>query len=90
MSLLGPAAQRPGREHAKGHIVSSGPADLSIQRLSAFQWELIDMIDRLRSKCWLDRQIAEHVNAIVWLTQRDHYWLSTGVFSVGKKYAKRL
>jgi hypothetical protein len=70
--------------------VSSGPVRLDIRPLSVYQQKLIDMILSLRSQGWSDRQIANHFNETGYLTPRGCRWLPQSVFSVRKKYQKRL
>ena len=64
---MGPAAQSPGREPAKGLTVSSGPVVLSVRPLSPYQLTLLDTAAKLRSNGRNDRQIAVHFNLIGWL-----------------------
>ena len=64
---MGPASQSPGRESPEALIVSSGPVTLDIRPLSAYQQQLIDRIEKLRSLSWTDRQIANHFNEIGYL-----------------------
>jgi len=90
VSLLGPAAQSPGREPAKGLIVSGGPVTLDIRPLSAYQQELISTVLSLRSRGWTDRQIAKHFNETGYLTPRGCRWVPQSVSSVRKKYERRL
>ena len=45
---------------------------------------------QLRSDGWIDKQIADHFNLIGWLTTRGQSWLPQSVFSMRKKYARRL
>ena len=86
---MGPASQSPGREPAKGLIVSSGPVTLDIRPLSDYQRELIDVILLLRSRGWSDRQIANHFNETGYLSPRGCRWFPQSVFSVRKKYEER-
>jgi hypothetical protein len=90
MSLLGPAAQSSPRENAMSLVVSSGPVTLDIRPLSAYQQELISTVLLLRSQGWNDRQIANHFNETGYLTPRGCKWVPQSVFSMRKKYAKRL
>ncbi len=90
MSLLGPASQSSPREPAKGYCVSSGPVTLDIRPLSAYQQELISTVLSLRSQGWNDRQIANHFNETGYLTPRGCKWVPQSVFSIRKKYQKRL
>ena len=90
MSLLGPALQKSPRDPAKGLIVSSGLVTLDIRPLTAYQHQLIDVILALRSQGWTDRQIANHFNETGYLTPRGCRWIPQSVFSVRKKYARRL
>ena len=87
---MGPAPQSPGRESPMVLCVSSGPVRLDIRPLSVYQQKLIDMILSLRSQGWSDRQIANHFNETGYLTPRGCRWLPQSVFSVRKKYQKRL
>jgi hypothetical protein len=89
MSLLGPAAQGPGREPATGLSVSSGPVTLDIRPLSAYQQELMSTVLSLRSRGWGDRQIANHFNETGYLTPRGCKWVPQSVFSMRKKYEWR-
>ncbi|MFM6979327.1 MAG: recombinase family protein [Methylophilaceae bacterium] len=47
-------------------------------------------IHSLRSQSWSDRQIANYFNETGYLTPRGHRWLPQSVFSIRKKYEKRL
>jgi hypothetical protein len=85
VSREGPQAHRSPREPAKQLIVSSGPVVLSVRPLSAYQQTLLDTIARLRSNGWNDRQIADHFNAIGWLTPRWREWIPQSVYSVRRK-----
>lgn len=87
---MGPAPQRSPKEPATGLIVSSGPVTLDIRPLSAYQQELISTVLSLRSRGWIDRQIADHFNETGYLTPRGCKWVSQSVFSVRKKFQKRL
>ena len=87
---MGPAPQSPGRESPKVLCVSSGPVNLDIRPLSAYQQQLIDAILTLRSRGWTDRQIANHFNETGYLPPRGHRWIPQSVFSVRKKYRIRL
>ena len=71
-------------------VVSSGPVILDIRPLSAYQQELIDSVLSLRSQGWNDRQIANHFNETGYLTPRGCKWVPQSVFSMRKKYQKRL
>jgi hypothetical protein len=44
----------------------------------------------LRTQGWTDRQIANHFNETGYLTPRGCRWLPQSVFSVRKKYERRL
>ena len=90
MSQEGPLPQNHGRESPKVLIVSSGPVTLDIRPLSAYQQQLIDTVLSLRSRGWTDRQIANHFNEIGYLTPRGHRWIPQSVFSVRKKWQRRL
>ena len=90
MTAKGPQAQRSSREPTKSLCVSSGPLTLDIRPLSAHQETLVQTILQLRSDGWIDRQIADHFNLIGWLTPRGQSWLPQSVFSMRKKYARRL
>jgi hypothetical protein len=71
-------------------VVSSGPVTLDIRPLSDYQQELISTVLSLRSQGCNDRQIANHFNDIGYLTPRGCRWVPQSVFSVRKKYEKRL
>ena len=71
-------------------VVSSGPVTLDIRPLSDYQQTLIDVILSLESSGWSDRQIANHFNETGYLKPRGCRWLPQSVFSVRKKYEKRL
>jgi hypothetical protein len=71
-------------------IVSSGPVTLDIRPLSAYQQELISTVLSLRSQGWNDSQIAMHFNESGYLTPRGCKWVPQSVFSMRKKYQKRL
>ena len=86
----GPLLQRSSTESPKTLTISSKPLVLDIRPLSDYQQTLIDTILRLRSEGWLDRQIANHFNAIGSLTPRGHRWLPQSVYSMRKKYERRL
>jgi hypothetical protein len=90
VSLTGPASQSPGREHAKGLILSSGPVALDIRPLSDYQQTLIDTILSLRSRGWSARQTANHFNETGYLTPRGARWLPQSVYSTRVKYEARL
>lgn len=87
---MGPASQSSGRKPKKRTTVSSGPVTLNIRPLSAYQQELISTVLSLRSQGWNDRQIANHFNETGYLTPRGHKWFPQSVFSMRKKYQKRL
>jgi hypothetical protein len=87
---MGPASQSSFREPAMSLIVSSGPVTLDIRPLSEYQKTLIDTVLSLRSQGWNDRQIANHFNETGYLTPRGCKWVPQSVFSMRKKYAKRL
>jgi len=63
---------------------------LDIRPLSAYQQTLIDVILLLRSQGWTDRQIANHFNETGYLTPRGCSWLPQNVFSMRKKWERRL
>ena len=71
-------------------VVSSGPVTLDIRPLSEYQKTLIDTVLSLRSQGWNDRQIANLFNETGYLTPRGCKWVPQSVFSMRKKYAKRL
>jgi hypothetical protein len=87
---MGPAAQSSSREPAMSLVVSSGPVTLDIRPLSAYQQKLISTVLSLRSRGWNDRQIAKHFNETGYLTPRGCKWVPQSVFSMRKKYAKRI
>jgi len=58
--------------------------------VSPYQQQLIETILPLRSIGWSDRQIANHFNEKGYLTPRGSRWLPQIVFSIRKKYKKRL
>ena len=87
---MGPTSQRSPREPAMSLVVGIGPLTLFIRPLSAYQQQLIDRILSLRSRGWTDRQIANHLNETGYLTPRGHRWVPQSVFSVRKKWEKRL
>ena len=86
----GPLLQRSSIESPKTLTISSKPLVLDIRPLSDYQQTLINTILRLRSEGWLDRQIANHFNAIGSLTPRGHRWLPQSIYSIRKKYESRL
>jgi len=59
------------------------------EQLPAVGW-LIDTIFRLKSENWTDRQIANHFNDLGFLTSRGCRWMPQSVFSIQKKYQRRL
>jgi hypothetical protein len=63
---------------------------LAIPPLSAYQQQLIDAIERLRNSGWTDRQIAKYFNDTGYLTPRGKQWIAQSVFSMRKKWEKRL
>jgi len=81
----GPQAQGSPREPAEDRIVSSGPVVLSVRPLSDYQLQIVDAVRQLRADGWNDRQIANHFNALGWLTPRGHRWTPQHVFSVRRK-----
>lgn len=87
---LGPASQKHPRNTAKNLSVSIGPLTLDIRPLSSYQQSLIATINTLRSLSWSDRQIAMHFNEIGYRTPRGHMFIAQSVFSIRKKYEKRL
>jgi|GEM_PF-4199428 len=87
---MGPLPQNNGREPPKILIVSIGPVTLDIRPLSSYQQFLIDTIHSLRSQLWSDGQIANHLNEMGYLTPRGHRFILQSVFSIRKKYEKRL
>jgi hypothetical protein len=87
---MGPASHSCPREPAMSLVVSSGPVTLDIRPLSDYQQELIDTVLSLRSQGWNDRQIANHFNETGYLTPRGCRWVPQSVFSMRKKYQKRL
>ena len=86
----GPLLQRSSTESPKTLTISSKPLVLDIRPLSDYQQTLIDTILRLRSEGWLDRQIANHFNAIGSLTPRGHRFIPQSIYSMRKKYERRL
>jgi hypothetical protein len=90
MILLGPAQQNSSRNTAKTLRVTIGPLTLDIRPLSPYQQSLIDIIHSLRSQSWSDRQIANYLNGSGYLTPRGHSWFPQSVFSMRKKYERRL
>lgn len=71
-------------------VVSSGPVTLDIRPLSPYQQQLIAAITSLKSQSWSDRQIATHFNDTGYLTPRGRRWLPQSVFSMRKKYMRRV
>jgi hypothetical protein len=63
---------------------------LAIPPVSAYQQQLIDTIERLRSSSWNDRQIAKHFHDSAYLKPRGKQWIAQGVFSMRMKYERRL
>jgi hypothetical protein len=62
---------------------------LSVRKLSPYQQELIDTINRLRCDRWNDKQIADHFNQTGKLTPRGHRWFPQSVASIRKKMLSR-
>jgi hypothetical protein len=62
---------------------------LSVRKLSPYQQELIDTINRLRCDRWNDKQIADHFNQTGKLTPRGHRWFPQSVASIRKKLLSR-
>jgi hypothetical protein len=87
---LGPASQSPGIKSPEVLCISSGPVTLDIRPLSSYQQSLIDTIHTLRSQSWNDRQIANYFNEMGYRTPRGHRFIAQSVFSIRKKYEKRL
>jgi len=87
---MGPLPQIHGRESPDSLIVSSGPVNLDIRPLSEYQKTLIDTVLSLRSRGWLDHQIAKHFNNAGYLTPRGHSFLPQSVYSIRIKYERRL
>ncbi len=88
---LGPLSQKLSRNTPKILGVSIGPLTLDIRPLSSYQQSLIDTIHTLRSRSWSDRQIANYFNETGYKkTPRGHRFIAQSVFSIRKKYEKRL
>ena len=70
--------------------IDIGPLTFNVRPLSQYQESLIATILRLRSEGWLDHHIAKHFNDSGYLTPRGCSWLSQSVFSIRRKYQRRL
>ncbi len=70
--------------------VRIGPVILDVHLLSQYQESLIATILRLRSEGWLDHHIAKYFNDSGYLTPRGCNWVPQSVFSIRRKYQRRL
>ena len=86
----GPAAQRSSQNPQNSHSVHIGPLSLSVRPLSEYQQSLITRILSLRSRGWSDHHIAKHFNDSGFLTPRGCSWVPQSVFSIRRKYQRRL
>jgi hypothetical protein len=86
----GPLPQRFAGSLQNTPCVHIGPVILSVRPLSEYQESLITTILRLRSEGWLDHQIAKHFNESGYLTPRGCSWVPQSVFSIRRKYQRRL
>jgi len=87
---LGPQKQSPSENPLRRYLDLIGPLCLSVRPLSIYQQWLIDTIFRLKSENWTERQIANHFNDLGYLTPRGYRWIPQSVFSIQKKYQRRL
>ena len=86
----GPLPQRFARSILNTPCVHIGPVTLDVRPLSRYQESLIATILRLRSEGWLDHHIAKYFNDSGYLTPRGCNWVPQSVFSIRRKYQRRL
>ena len=85
-----PLSQRSCESLQNTPCVHIGPVILGVRPLSQYQASLIATILRLRSEGWLDHYIAKHFNDSGYLTPRGCSWVPQSVFSIRRKYQRRL
>ena len=82
--------QNPSKARQSAAVWTSRLLTLAIPRLSAYQQQQIDAIERLRNSGWTDRQIAKYFNDRSMMTPKGKQWIAQSVFSMRTKYEKRL
>ena len=70
--------------------IDIGPLTFNVRPLSQYQESFIATILRLRSEGWLDHHIAKQFNDSGYLTPRGCSWVPQSVFSIRKKYQRKL
>ena len=86
----GPLSQRSCEIPENTPCVRIGPLTLDVRPLSQYQESLIATILRMRSEGWLDHHIAKYFNESGYLTPRGCSWVPQSVFSIRRKYQRRL